>query len=54
MSAAATRSRSPVGSSGDDQRRIGDDRARDRHALLLAARELVGVMVHTVGETHGA
>ena len=28
---------------GDDQRRVGDQRARDGHALLLAARELARV-----------
>ena len=28
---------------GDDQRRIGDQRTRDRHALLLSAGELVGI-----------
>ena len=27
----------------DEERRVVDERARDRHALLLAARELVGI-----------
>ena len=35
---------------GDDQRRVGDDRARDRDALLLAARKLGGIVLHPVGE----
>ena len=30
---------------GQEQRRVVDERARDRHALLLAARQLVGVVV---------
>ena len=36
---------------GDDQRRIADQRAGDRDALLLAAGELVRVVLHAVGET---
>ena len=32
------------------QRRIGDDRARDAHALLLAARELSRIVVHSLPE----
>ena len=35
---------------GDDQRRIGDQRPRDRHALLLAAGQLVRVVVRAVGK----
>ena len=51
-SAPVTRSRSPVGSSATIKRRVGDERARDRHALLLAAGELVRIVVHAVGEAH--
>ena len=36
---------------GQDHRGIGHQRAGDRDALLLAARELVGTVVHPVGET---
>ena len=39
---------------GDDQRRVGDDRARDRDALLLAAGELVRIVVHAVGQARRA
>ena len=35
---------------GDQDLRVGHDRARDRDALLLAARELPRVVVHPVGE----
>ena len=35
---------------GEDQQRLGDQRARDRHALLLAARELRRVVVRAVGQ----
>src|SRR6185503_11780312 len=35
---------------GDDQLRIGDEGARDCHALLLAAGELRGVVFRAVGE----
>jgi len=48
MSAAEARSRSPVGLVGDDQQRVGHQRPRDRHALLLAARQLVRVMLDPV------
>ena len=34
----------------DQERRVVDDRARDRDALLLAARELVRKRAHLVGE----
>ncbi len=34
----------------DEQRRVVDERARDRDALLLAAGELVGERVHPVRE----
>src|SRR5690242_19039840 len=37
---------------GQDHRRIVDECARDGHALLLAARELAGVMVLTLGQPH--
>ena len=37
---------------GEDQRRIVDERARDRDALLLAARELVGVLLRARVEPH--
>ena len=33
----------------EQQRRIGDDRARDADALLLAARQLAGIVVHALG-----
>src|SRR5207247_1864197 len=35
---------------GDDDLRIVDDRARDRHALLLAARQLARIVVHPILE----
>ena len=35
-----------------DHRRIGDDRARDRDALLLPARELAREVVEAVAEPH--
>ena len=35
---------------GDQQRRVVDERARDRDALLLAAGELVGIVVELGGE----
>jgi hypothetical protein len=39
---------------GDDQRRVGHQCAGNGHALLLAAGELVGVVVHAVGQAdHG-
>jgi hypothetical protein len=39
---------------GDDQRRVGHQCAGDGHALLLAAGELVGVVVGAVGQAdHG-
>src|SRR3546814_17339673 len=34
----------------DQQRRIGHDRARERHALLLAAGQLVGPELRTVAK----
>src|SRR5580765_3404785 len=39
---------------GDDPLRIGDERARDRHALLLATGELGGEVLRAVGETDQA
>src|SRR5664280_1629376 len=35
---------------GDDHDRIGDQGARNRHALLLAARKLLGLVVHAVSQ----
>src|SRR5579864_6021831 len=35
---------------GEQQRRVVHQRAGDRHALPLAARQLVGVVVHAVGQ----
>src|SRR6185436_2618743 len=35
---------------GDDDGRIGDHRAGDRHALLLPAGELVRVVLHAIGK----
>ena len=35
---------------GEDQQRLGDQRARDRHALLLAAGELRGVVVGALAQ----
>ena len=37
---------------GETQRRIVDERARDRDALLLAAREIVRIGVHAVLQAH--
>ena len=37
---------------GHDERGIGDEGTRDRHALLLAARQLVGIVLHAIGEAH--
>src|ERR671920_2514013 len=39
---------------GDEQRRVVDERARDGHALLLAARELVGIVVQLGREAREA
>ena len=36
------------------KRRIGDNRAGDGHPLLLAARELAGVMIHAIRQTDHA
>src|SRR5262249_30319660 len=38
---------------GENQRSAADDRARDRHPLLLPARELAGKRVRPVGEPDG-
>ena len=38
----------------EQERRIGHDRARDRHALLLSARQLPGIVAGAVGEPHDA
>ncbi len=35
---------------GENQRRVVDERARDRHALLLAARQLRGLMIGALAE----
>src|SRR5215211_4821613 len=40
----------PRGLVADEERRVVDERARDRDALLLSARELVGVRVRLVRE----
>jgi len=46
-------SRFPVGSSAKEELRLGDEGARERHALLLAARRSVlGVMPQPFGEAH--
>ena len=45
ISSVERESRLPVGSSARIERRIGDDRPRDRDALLLAAGELGGEVV---------
>ena len=37
---------------GEQERRLRDQRAGNGHALLLAAGELVGMMVRAVGEPH--
>ena len=37
---------------GQEQRGIVDERAGDGHALLLAARELVGMMVRAIRQAH--
>ena len=50
LARADLRSRSPVGSSASSSVGIADDRARDRDALLLAARELARVVVDAVAE----
>ena len=45
------RSRSPVGSSHSSSVRIGHDGARDRDALLLAARHFARVVLGAIGKT---
>ena len=50
ISSPALRSRSPVGSSHEQQRRVGDDRAGDADALLLAARQLPRVVLGALGQ----
>src|SRR5215213_5677268 len=37
---------------GEDELRVVDERARNRHALLLAARELVRVVLLAPGQAH--
>ena len=37
---------------GQEQERLVDDGARDRDALLLSARELVGQVIHAIGQPH--
>ena len=37
---------------GDDERGVVDQSARKRHALLLAARKLGGVVVSLIGKTY--
>ena len=44
-------SRLPVGSSARMSLGIHDHGARDSHALLLAAGELIGAVLHAVSET---
>jgi hypothetical protein len=44
----------PVGSSASTQAGSRDQRARDRHALALAARQLRRVVVHARGQAHAA
>src|ERR1041385_4627442 len=39
---------------GDEDGRIGDDRPRDRYALLLTAGQLPRVVMHAVGEADDA
>jgi hypothetical protein len=39
---------------GEDERRPVGERPRDRHALLLAAREVASAVVHAVGQADGA
>src|SRR4029079_11344883 len=36
----------------EEQRRIGDDGARDAHALFLAAREFARLVLHAIREPH--
>ncbi len=36
----------------DQEGRVGDDRAGDRHALLLAAGQLAGAVVGAIGQAH--
>ena len=38
---------------GEQDRRVVDQRARNRHALLLAARQLVGMMAEPIAEADG-
>ena len=37
---------------GEQQRRLRDERARDRHALLLAARQLARLVIQPLAEPH--
>ena len=41
-----------MGSSGEQQRRPGDDGARHGHPLLLAGRELLGLVALLAGQVH--
>ena len=52
ISSPDRRSRSPVGSSPQQQRRIRHDGARDADPLLLAARELPRIVLRAVLEAH--
>ena len=38
---------------GQDDRGVGDEGAGDGHALALAARELAGLVIRAMGQTHG-
>ena len=39
---------------GEQQRRLGDERSRDRHALLLPARQLARLVIQTIAESHAS
>ena len=52
MARPVVSSRLPVGSSAISKRRPGRERAGQRHALLLAARQLRRIMCEAGGETH--
>ena len=52
ISSPVCESRLPVGSSAKQNGRVVHQRARNRHALALAAGKLIGLVHHAFGQIH--